>query len=229
LSDRIAAIGSVSGLMSDEIYAACNPMHFTPVITIHGTADASVSYNGTFPVNSKPVPQTIDYWLDFNKLNVNPEIVNLEDIDPNDGSLVELRSYEGSHECASVVHYRINGGGHTWPGSWGNKDIDASGVIWDFVSKYDLNGLLECDFVLSAENTNDLNELGIYPNPARNSIFVNTVASKYTDYRIYSIAGELVQQGKLNSVRKEIDISGLSQNIYLLHIGSKTFKLVKVE
>ncbi|MEL7123122.1 MAG: T9SS type A sorting domain-containing protein [Bacteroidota bacterium] len=229
LSDRIAAIGSVSGVMSDKIYNACNPTHSTPVITIHGTADNSISYNGTFPINSLSVFQTINYWLGINQLDSNPVIVDLEDKDPNDGSLVELRSYESSNGCASVVHYRINGGGHTWPGSWGNKDIDASEVIWNFVSKYDLNGLVECDLVVSTETINDSDNLRIYPNPARNSILVNTVSGKFSNYSIYSIAGKLVQTGELNTFRQEIDVSGLKPNMYLFKVGSKTFKFIKVE
>ena len=28
--------------------------------------------------------------------------------------------------------YDVIGGGHDWPGAWGNMDIDASRVAWEF-------------------------------------------------------------------------------------------------
>ena len=36
------------------------------------------------------------------------------------------------------------GGGHDWPGSFGNMTIDANIEIWRFVSRYDINGLIGC-------------------------------------------------------------------------------------
>ncbi len=36
------------------------------------------------------------------------------------------------------------GGGHDWPGSFGNMTIDANIEIWQFVSRYDINGLIGC-------------------------------------------------------------------------------------
>ena len=30
----------------------------------------------------------------------------------------------------------VFGGGHTWPGAWGNMDISASEEIWKFFSRY---------------------------------------------------------------------------------------------
>ena len=53
LSAEIAAIGSVGGTMSTETYNSCNPSHPTPVVTIHGTDDAIISYFGVYPNNSK--------------------------------------------------------------------------------------------------------------------------------------------------------------------------------
>ena len=41
-----AAIASVAGVMSDTTYANCNPLHPTPVLQIHGTADPVVLYSG---------------------------------------------------------------------------------------------------------------------------------------------------------------------------------------
>ena len=47
LSDKIAAIASVTGSMSPATYNACNPQHPTPILEIHGTADGTVAYTGS--------------------------------------------------------------------------------------------------------------------------------------------------------------------------------------
>ena len=46
--------------------------------------------------------------------------------------------------------YKIVNGGHTWPGAYipltginTNQDFSASEKIWQFFSKYDINGLIE--------------------------------------------------------------------------------------
>ena len=44
-------------------------------------------------------------------------------------------------------HYKVIGGGHSWPSSggankgWDNGDIDTNVLIWNFFSKFDINGL----------------------------------------------------------------------------------------
>jgi poly(3-hydroxybutyrate) depolymerase len=65
----------------------------------------------------------------------------LPDRDPDDASRVLLRVYEGCD--APLVHYVVEGAGHTWPGSRRsglgrrivgetNRDISATRVIEDF-------------------------------------------------------------------------------------------------
>lgn len=45
-SSRFAAIGSVTGPMSNDMYEFCNPSHAVPTIHIHGTSDPINPYNG---------------------------------------------------------------------------------------------------------------------------------------------------------------------------------------
>ena len=44
------------------------------------------------------------------------------------------------------------GGGHDWPGSFGNMTIDSNIEIWEFVSRYDINGLIGCATTSIIEN-----------------------------------------------------------------------------
>ena len=46
LSDRIAAIASVTGSMTPQTYNLCNPQRPIPVLQIHGTNDQKVPYKG---------------------------------------------------------------------------------------------------------------------------------------------------------------------------------------
>jgi polyhydroxybutyrate depolymerase len=67
----------------------------------------------------------------------------LEDESKADRSHVVKTTYRGGREGAEVVHLRIEGGGHTWPGGPAsavgefflgttNRDIDSGSVLWEF-------------------------------------------------------------------------------------------------
>lgn len=143
LSDRIAAIGSVSGMMTDRTQNNCSPSHPIPMISIHGTADNIVQYNGNIPEEIMSQSETLAYWATFNNTDPDPTIVDIPDINNSDGSTVEFLKYPNGDKDVSVEHYKITGGGHDWPGKTGNMDIDASHLIWNFVSKFDINGRME--------------------------------------------------------------------------------------
>ena len=81
-----------------------------------------------------------------NTLYWTPTITPLPDIDTTDGSTVEHFIHDGGQNGVPVQHFKVIGGGHTWPGSaipdpGTNYDIDASATIWNFFSKYDINGV----------------------------------------------------------------------------------------
>ena len=61
-----------------------------------------------------------------------------------------LRWLNGDN-CTSIQELKVIGGDHDWPGSFGNMDINATREIWDFVSQYDITGLINC-------NTNTSNQ-----------------------------------------------------------------------
>jgi polyhydroxybutyrate depolymerase len=227
LSDRIAAIGSVGGTMSTETFNDCNATHPTPVMTIHGTLDPVVSYFGGSPFNSESVENVYSYWAEFNNTAADPVVTNVPDTNMNDGSTVEWTLYEGDANCAAVEHYKVIGGTHDWPGAWGNMDISADALIWNFVSKYDLNGLIECGANPVVENENGAQAFSVYPNPTKDFISVELISSKTQRYQIYSIMGELVLSGQLAPNRTVIDISHLANTIYVLQIGNASTKLVK--
>ncbi len=146
LSERFAAIASVTGSMTPETYDEANPQHPTPILQIHGTADSVVPYEGT--VWSKSIDEVIEYWVDYDNCDPLPVITALPDIDPEDGSTVEHIVYYDGDNGVAVEHFKVIGGDHTWPGNaYGgagtNYDIDASEEIWTFFSRYDISGRTE--------------------------------------------------------------------------------------
>ena len=130
-SDLIAAVASVSGTMLNCTGPTSHPM---PVIHLHGTSDAVVSYNGSNDWNS--VQSTLDYWTSFNNTISTPTI----NTDNTGGMTIEHYSFEQGDNSVSVEHYKYIGGDHVWFNEL-YQGQNASELVWNFMSKYDINGL----------------------------------------------------------------------------------------
>ena len=139
MSDKIAAIASVTGAMGPYTQLTCNPMHPTPVLEIHGTEDTIVSFNAMIP--------GILYWRDYNNCNLIADTTIIQDLVLGDFSTVKHIVYNNGANGVTSELFKVIGGEHTWPGSSfsigiTNYDIDASVEIWKFFSRYDINGLI---------------------------------------------------------------------------------------
>ncbi len=153
LNNRIAAFSSVSGSMLDDAFrdsyynlGFCSPVHPTAVLLIPGTNDMSPhsTYSGFQPYYMS-ADEITTYWSNYNNTDINPIISQLPNINTSDGSTVERRVWENGDNCVRVEELKVIGGDHDWPGSWGNMDISASNEIWSFVSKFNMNGLIDCN------------------------------------------------------------------------------------
>jgi len=162
LNNRIAAFSSVSGSMlvdafRDSYYdlGFCSPVHPTAVLLVPGTNDMSPhsTYSGFQPYYMSAAEITT-YWSNYNNTDINPIISQLPNINISDGSTVERRVWESGDNCVRVEELKVIGGDHDWPGSWGNMDISASVEIWNFVSKFDINGLIDCNTTSNQEINN---------------------------------------------------------------------------
>ena len=136
MSEKIAAIASVTGSMTPQTLNACNPQHPTPILQIHGTSDQTVPYLGN-PTWTESIDDVLQYWVDYNNCNTGPTI-NLV----ASSFSVEYIVYDDGDNSVTTEHFKIYGGDHDWPGVWGNMDIHASNEVWKFFSKYDINGLI---------------------------------------------------------------------------------------
>jgi polyhydroxybutyrate depolymerase len=137
LSDRIAAIGSVSGAYLFPL-DECNPSRPVPMIAFHGTADPVVPYQGgpssSFDLPFPVIPDWIKAWAQRNGCLLAP--IEL----PTSGEVSGIK-YTHCEKNSDVILYTIQGGGHSWPGGkpmpeWiaghTTKDIDATELMWEF-------------------------------------------------------------------------------------------------
>lgn len=229
LNDRIAAIGVVARSMFIDTYNECSPSHPTAVVTIHGSNDdyEGITWQGiTYYIS---LDEVNSYWSNYNNTDSSPTITPLPDLNGNDGSTVEHYSWNNGDGCVSIEHYKVIGGGHDWPGSFGNMDIDASLEIWNYVSKYNLNGLIGCNTTSIPEEIKEWKEFRISPNPATDYLTIEMDLADNQAYHIYSKVGQLLLSGIISSDRKTIDISSLPSNIYIFKVENKTLKFLKTE
>ena len=138
-NDVFRAIAPVAGCMMEEIYNTCDSSP-VPVLEIHGTNDNVTLWDGDMQNNDGwgayySIEDGIDLWVQNNEC-MHSEDIFLPNTNMSDGSYVINHRYSGCIDNAEVWLYEVVGGGHDWPGSNGNMDINASEEIWNFFSQY---------------------------------------------------------------------------------------------
>jgi len=135
LTDRFAAIASVSGVMG---IGTCSPSRPIPVLQIHGTSDGVVPWNGGgWGTNYKSVESTIDGWTQRNGCSGTAQTM----YDQGDATCVK---HGGCTAGADVELCTIDGGGHQWPGGESSgafngkvsTDLDATDTLWTFFAAH---------------------------------------------------------------------------------------------
>jgi polyhydroxybutyrate depolymerase len=162
LADRVAAVAPVAGVRFDP---GCDPSRPMPVIAFHGTEDSLVPFDGGSPADDnpltrldlgvgedaaanfagivfRPVPEIMADWAAADGCSPEPtdepvgtDVVHVRWADCDDGAAVEL--------------YRVEGGGHSWPGSAFSASIanvigpttmtiSANELMWSFFEAHPL-------------------------------------------------------------------------------------------
>ena len=225
MSDRITAVASVTGSMTPQTYDACNPQRIVPVLQVHGDADGTVPYNGAFW--SKSIDEVISYWSSHNNCDEEADLYNVNDSNSLDGSTVEQFVYDQGSNCTSVIHFKVNGGDHDWPGAWGNMDINATNEVWNFLSQYDMNGLKGCTTSVENEISN-LNVYIVYPNPSDDVISINMERIKSTSFQFVDYNGKVVKSGIIDALNNQISIEELNSGLYYLLLDNRALEVVKL-
>ena len=132
-SKKFAAIGSVAGTMLDDSYQNCNAQFPTAMINIHGTDDFDVPYVGNSYYPS--IPDVVDWWKNFNN-------TTNEDLLTNQDGTIEQYIYYDDAGDRFVEHIKVIGGGHYWDDKLNYEGNNTSGLIWNFVSDFDIDGMI---------------------------------------------------------------------------------------
>ena len=132
-SNKFAAIGSVAGTMLDDSYQNCNAQFPTAMINIHGTDDFDVPYVGNSYYPS--IPDVVDWWKNFN------DTTNEDLLTNQDGSIEQYIYYNDAGD-RFVEHIKVIGGSHYWDDKLNYEAKNTSGLIWEFVSNFDIDGVI---------------------------------------------------------------------------------------
>ena len=126
-----------------------------------------------------------------------------------------------------------------------NRIYERESMIWDNypfnedAKDYLVNWIedrmiyLDNQFNRSTLSTADFsinkNSFVTYPNPTKENVTIESnFKFKQIEYAILSIQGVVVKQGNLNSNQEKLNVSNLSNGIYLLKVGDNdAIKIVK--
>jgi len=225
LSDRFAAVASVTGSMTPQTFDQCNPERTVPVLQIHGDDDRVVPYNGA--IWTKSIDDVMAYWSTHNNCDETSDLFNVNDSNTSDGSTVEQYVFDNGNQCSSVVHYKIKGGDHDWPGAWGNMDINGSNEVWTFLSQYDLDGLIGC-ITSNTQSAITFDNYIVFPNPSFDVLHVNMKEPLSKPYKLLNINGSIIKSGIIANLINQISIEDLNTGLYYLKVEDQIFEVVKL-
>jgi polyhydroxybutyrate depolymerase len=142
---KFAAFGGVALTLFRPI---CDQAPPAPIIYFHGTSDPIVPFRGGRPegedVRLPAAPVAMVEWAEHNGCQAG----DVQRV----GKDVKLRTWTECTANAAVDYYRVQGGGHTWPGttpiiadaieqSLGRttQTVNASRLMWEFFEGYSLS------------------------------------------------------------------------------------------
>jgi polyhydroxybutyrate depolymerase len=224
MNNRIAAMASVTGSMTNSMYSSCTPATPVPVLQIHGTADGTVPYNGNSSFTH--VDTVIKYWYTHNNTSSSPVVYNYPNINSTDGCTATEYRYENGYEGSETVLIKITGGGHTWPGApvavgVTNMDFSASVRIWEFFSQYQKS---QFSSVATVKKFHE--QLTVFPNPTSGQITVRGTDAGET-IRIFTISGKLVAQTRAGDKQTIIDMHAWPSGMYTVTTLHGTARVLK--
>jgi polyhydroxybutyrate depolymerase len=156
--ERFAAVAAVVANLPGPDNTKCSePRGAIPVLIMNGRADPIVPYEGgiasLFGWSARgqvlSALESARHWSRVNGIATPPVATLLPDADPEDGSRVNVQTWQGSGG-AEVVLYTIEAGGHAIPGGvrlgspWltaplfgrTNRDVRGADEIWDFLRRH---------------------------------------------------------------------------------------------
>ncbi|OZD30761.1 hypothetical protein CH252_40285 [Rhodococcus sp. 06-1477-1B] len=135
LPERIAAFAVVAGAIYPETNPPCPSAPPVPVIEFHGTGDDVIPFVGGTRHGAAvaPVSTWVTEMATRNGCGADPESTEVADG-------VEKQTWTGCRDRGALVHYRIDRGGHVWPGAAGSAEtgLSATALIETFFTAHPL-------------------------------------------------------------------------------------------
>ena len=189
--DTFKAVAPVAGMILQDILDDCDAAPAIPVFEIHGSQDGVTPLAGDPDNNdgwgSYPsIADTIDYFVEKNGCTTLVE-GSVPNTDTSDGSFIVSEKYINGVNQNEVWYYKVVGGGHDWPGSGGNMDIEAGEQAWLFFQNYIDNNVVVLD--LDAAISVDVPEINcgdtiITPSMSLTNYGLNTITVAQMTWQI---------------------------------------------
>ena len=225
--DTFKAVAPVAGMILQDILDECDAAPAIPVFEIHGSQDGVTPLAGDPDNNdgwgSYPsIADTIEYFVEKNGCTTLIQ-ESLPNTNTSDGSFVVSEKYTEGVNQNEVWYYKVVGGGHDWPGAFGNMDINAGEQAWLFFEKY-INANLSNTY-----NRFITNEIQFFPNPTNSIVNIKSVATnQILRLQLFNTLG---QQQKVNYKNNQLDFKMHPAGVYLLKIytnnGTITKKIIR--
>ena len=147
-ADLVASIAPVAGPLALASIAPSRPV---PVLHFHGSLDQFTPLEGGIGrrsvtrVSHRPVLDGLLEWVRADGCPAEPRRDGIPCPDPS--LAIERLTWGPGDAGSEVVFYRIDGGGHVWPGRTPDSfllgpavpSLDANDIIWKFFEKHPLS------------------------------------------------------------------------------------------
>lgn len=157
-ADRVAAAAGIAGAMNLDTFA---PVRAVPILHIHSIDDPRAPYEGglgpPFPMTDRQmehrsVEEMLERWVGHDGCPAEPavgETIRGTPETPAEGHTATRLTWSPCREGTEVVHLRLTGAGHGWPGDAGSRArdrltgapttiVDASEEAWSFFARFSL-------------------------------------------------------------------------------------------
>ena len=150
--------------------------------------------------------------------------LEIDEQDPYDQNRLELIMHDGDHYSLSQTTIHVS------------SEYSGSLVIpiqvtdgYDDSDYYDLKVDVEKDSDIVTGLSNELTGIKLYPNPVKQKIYMDLPEQQLIKYEIVDLSGAVLLAGALNydGQHSEIDLSTLTQGMYVVHLTNGHSKISK--
>lgn len=223
----ISAVASVAGVMTQQMFDLCGDPGETSIMHIHGTSDFIVSYNGS-SVSGSSVDDVLNHWKNASACSNTSSVEDLPNINLTDFSTVQKTTWSDCAGDAQVILFKVNGGGHQWPGTEAllgglgtiNRDINSSQEIISFFTQ---SG---CETTQNISSM-DMDDVSIFPNPFNENLTIQLPNSQSVLVEVFDFYGRKLHYA-IGAHSVFINTEKWSSGIYFLKVENHVFKAIKL-